>query len=37
MADVFLQARSGAGYRPLLDRAAPGTFEQAVATMTNWN
>lgn len=24
-------ARFGAGYRPLLDRVAPGTFEQAVA------
>lgn len=31
LVDEFLQARFGAGYRPLLDRVAPGTFEQAVA------
>lgn len=31
MPEIFLQARSGAGYRPLFDRVAPGTFEQAVA------
>ncbi|WP_292518396.1 hypothetical protein [Methanoculleus sp.] len=30
MPEMFLQARFGAGYRPLLDRVAPGTFGQAV-------
>jgi pimeloyl-ACP methyl ester carboxylesterase len=29
--DAFLLARFGAGYRPVLDRAAPGAFAQAVA------